>query len=180
MLFKGTRLPILFIRHAHPEIIANLEPRFWPLSLEGKRQSMSIARSINSCSRILCSTETKSQMTTTPLAQKLGIEIETSPDFDEIALGTFFPEKKRFIEIRHRQLSDFNYRFSSSETINEAISRFSRSIPSTDEPIVICTHGTILTAYLTRGWEVEERIQFWNGLDFGQILRYDGTFSSAS
>ena len=163
---------LVLVRHAQPEIDSTLDAREWQLSIQGKRQSETLAESLREYDPtvVITSDESKAVQTGTIIAQRLSVSQETIADlYEHDRRGVpFFSEKGSFEELVARLFLEPQRLVFGNETGDQAYDRFAAAIEQVlknypEGNVVVVTHGTVLTLYVSRKVGLEP-VSFWRSL----------------
>lgn len=168
---------LILVRHAEPEAAPAEDPRTWPLSPAGRRAARQLRDRLPQAGRWVSSTERKARETLECAAvgaRRIGQEGR----FDEVRRDEPYDDAFRQ---RRRAWVDgtLDDRHLGWETPEEAAARFDRAVADHAKhgvPLVIATHGMVLTAWLVhaRHWLApEEAGAFWAELAFPDVVMLD-------
>lgn len=165
---------VIIVRHAEPEVRADLPPASWPLSTAGRLAAAGLRGSLPEADRLASSSEPKA-IQTISLAAAVGPGAITIDDhFGEVRRpGEPFDDhhrERRLAWITGRP----DARHASWETPEQAAGRFQDGLDQLDgEIVVVGTHGMIITAWLVAIGELrpgDPAGAFWQQLAFPDVL----------
>ncbi len=158
-----------FLRHAETIKDSNKASIDWDLTPDALIQISEYLSSdkFKNITKIYSSTEPKAIATLKPIAQKLGLEINTLENFVEVKREKKFLTEAEFIDQKRRELTNLDQIENGVESGSAALARFMTGINILEEKysdhekvenILICSHGTILTIYFATLLKQEENI----------------------
>ena len=140
---------IYFIRHAQPNY-ENHDDFSRELTLKGLKDRMLVADYLRDrgVDAVLSSPFKRAVDTVAPLAERLGLAVETVEDFRERKVGSGWIED--FDGFVRRQWADFNYKLPGGESLGEVQERNLKALDGVLEQfagrtVVIGSHGTALS-----------------------------------
>jgi broad specificity phosphatase PhoE len=149
---------VILVRHAKSAVDPTTPAAQWALSDEGVDGATELGRHLKGTT-VVASTERKAIETAAALGP---VAVTTSPAFCEVERPWYNGES----ELRH-YVADW---FSGTpvkgwESRGDAIARFARGIEEFDpDGLVIVTHGTVMTAWLSSIGAVDDALAFWSDL----------------
>lgn len=171
-------MTLFLVRHAHPVISASLPPSLWPLSADG--HTAAAALSFPSDAYLVASTEPKAVQTLAPSGpvaqdERFGEIRREGEPFD----GNFRELRLAYVEGTDHPLW---------EPRADAASRFSSAIAdhlalAGDRPLVVASHGMVMTVWLTARIGLPSPGSFWSSLRLPDVFAVDlpaGTISPAA
>ncbi len=143
---------IYFIRHAEPDY-NNHDDFFRPLTDKGMKDRIKVTNYLldKKIDVILSSPFIRAVDTVADFAKNVGLSIETVDDFRERKIDNVWIED--FNGFCKQQWSDFNYKLTDGESLNEVQIRNIRALEEVvdkynDKNIVIGSHGTALSTII--------------------------------
>jgi len=174
-----TAASLILVRHAAPLIEPGVPPPQWGLSPEGRADAEALAVRVAALKpqAICASTEPKAIETARLLARPLGLAIDTDPAFDEHRRGSwpFEPDAAVRDARMLRVLSDFGSSVDGAEVGAAAAARFAAGVEArAARPLVIVSHGTILSLFLAWTASLEPQA-LWRSLRLPEALVLNGS-----
>jgi broad specificity phosphatase PhoE len=161
---------IVFIRHGKPQIEEGIPSARWRLSDDGRKSVTALADRFRDFTfRVVASSpEPKAIGTAEALAAPLGLAVEVDAGFAEHARRSVGFLSRDDLESRISRLFDRRDELVfGDETANQAYARFctalERQTAKRASNIMIVTHGTILTIYLSHVAAIDP-LPFWRAL----------------
>lgn len=166
---------IIFLRHAKTKVDNTLPIADWFLTDDGVKHAKEVSSDpiFDDVDLIFASTERKAVDTAKPITERLGKEIIQVENLGEIkrpnAEKITLEEYKRLKSI---VFSDFDKSESGWETVNRALSRFSKAVEEIDRKyenkvILIVAHGTVMSLYFANiQGKMDELFSRWKSLGF--------------
>ncbi|RKU20963.1 hypothetical protein C6500_07430 [Candidatus Poribacteria bacterium] len=163
---------LVLVKHALPQIDPMVPANQWRLSEEGQHFSQVLAQRLAQyeLDLIFSSVEPKAIETAQIVATALEKPFEVVKDLHEHDRNSVgFLEKKRFEASVAQFFNQPDLLTFGNETANQAHHRFSRAVMGiiekyTDKNIVLITHGTVLTLFVSRLVGIEP-FAFWKDLE---------------
>jgi broad specificity phosphatase PhoE len=171
-------LRVVLVRHAEPEASPTTASHRWPLSRAGRSAALELRDRLPARDVWLASTEVKAVETLTRARTHAGIVIRQDTRFDEVSRTEAFDDDFR---ARRRAWVEghLDQRHEGWETPREAAARFDAAVreqSALGSPLVIASHGMVLTAWLThaRG-AVAPAVAgaFWSALALPDVIEVD-------
>lgn len=161
---------LVLIKHSAPQIHADVPPADWRLSDEGRARARELALRVDpgNARVVFTSREPKATETAAILAEAWGLELRPADGLHEherpargLMAREVFDERIRSLFARPSE------QVFGTESADEARRRFTaalmRLIASTQDDIVVVTHGTVLTLFVAEATGVEP-FTFWRRL----------------
>lgn len=143
---------VYFVRHAQPDY-GNHDDASRELSPKGLADRALVADCLRDkgVDAVLSSPYRRAVDTVSPLAEELGLDIETVEDFRERKVDSVWIED--FHAFSQRQWADFGYKLSDGESLGEAQARNLRALDMVLErfegrTVVVGSHGTALSTII--------------------------------
>jgi broad specificity phosphatase PhoE len=166
---------ILLVRHARPQASPAADPRHWPLSTTGRSAAMDLRGRLPATGLWVTSTEVKAFETLLRARPDDALSITQDARFDEVRRiepfdHDFRARRRAWVEDRPDQ------RHAGWETPVEAATRFDEAVrehSALDSPLVIGSHGMVLTAWLVhaRGAVARQAAgAFWAAMAFPDVI----------
>jgi broad specificity phosphatase PhoE len=169
---------LILVKHAAPEVVADVPSCQWSLSESGRLQCHELARRIAryAPTSVFASEEAKAAQTAQAIAHLLDLSSTTAPDLHENDRNglPFLPSEEAY----HAWIEDFflrcDDRVMGRESANQAHARFVTAVQRVlrngdGRPMVIVTHGTVATLLVTRANKLSP-FPFWRELRFGSLV----------
>ena len=149
---------VILIKHAAPEVIAEVPAEHWRLSEKGRASCAPLTEALrpHAPSVIVASEEPKARETAEIIALRLGIRFEAAPNLHEhdrsnvphMRSGEFISHMEVFFRKRHERVLG-------RETAREADDRFAAAVDDVlaEHPqgnVAIVAHGTVIALFLCR------------------------------
>jgi broad specificity phosphatase PhoE len=162
---------LILVRHAQPVIDPDKPSAEWQLSEDGRTRSRELAEQLKPYQPdiVITSQEPKTAETGRIIADTLGLPYETAENLHEHErTGEFVSQEKFQLQVR-----DFFERPTELvfglETAEEALGRFEAAVYQTighhpNQNIIIATHGTVMTLFITAHNPTIAPIPFWQQL----------------
>lgn len=171
---------IVFVRHARPLIEDGVPSADWKLSDDGRAAAAALAERLREFhfARIASSPEPKAIGTAEAIAAPLGLTLETDDGLAEQARRSigFVPREKLEAGIANLFANPDELVFG-DETANSCFERFHAALERQKaigaEDVIVVTHGTILTIYVSRLLGLDP-MPFWRGLGLPMAIVLDG------
>jgi broad specificity phosphatase PhoE len=163
---------IVFIRHSLPEIDLTRPAREWHLSEAGRLRCKTLASQLAYINPqcMVSSLEPKAIETAQILADALGLDFETANDLHEHLRREAYHSSQEDFESSVRNFFKQPGRLVfGEETADQTHARFAQAVQTIQErspaqtPLVIVTHGTVITLYVARAYN-REPFPFWKNL----------------
>ena len=154
---------LVLVRHARPDMTGH-RPETWGLADGGiddaRRLGLTLRTVIsNRASTVVCSTEPKAVET----AVALGFGVARS----DARLGEvdrpWYDDHHEFVEAVHRYLR--GRAVPGWEPLDNAVARFDSAITELGDNAVVVSHGTVMSAWLSRQLPHLDAVGFWEGLE---------------
>jgi broad specificity phosphatase PhoE len=176
---RVTATSLILVRHAAPLIAPGVPPPQWGLSPEGRADAEGLAARVAALKpvAVCASTEPKAIETGRILARPLGLALDTDPAFDEHRREDwpFEPDAAVRDARMLRVLSDFGVSVDGAEVGAAAAARFAAGVEARRaRPLVIVTHGTIISLYLAWIASLEPQA-LWRSLKLPEALVLNGS-----
>jgi broad specificity phosphatase PhoE len=146
-----------FLRHAETSWDRTTPPVKWILSERGKRDADQLALSgiFNHIAVIIASCEEKAFQTALPIAERLGKEITSFVELNDLYKGESVLEGDKFFKAVESCLKNPRESLNGWETASRALERSSTKIDEIDSAydgknILIVSHGCVLSLYFAR------------------------------
>ena len=170
-----TAHPLLLVRHSVPLVSDDVDYRPWPLSDEGKLLTARAADYLAGFKpvRLVASDERKAVQTARIIAKRVGVRVELEPGLREHdRIGVPWQRSEQ----RTRELQDFfanpTERVFGNETAVGTLDRFDAALRQSREeltgPVVIVTHGTVMSLYLAR-LTGQDAMDIWSKLGIPSV-----------
>jgi broad specificity phosphatase PhoE len=167
---------LILVRHAAPRIVEAEHSTTWVLSDEGRLDAERLGERLTRFqpAALVASTEPKARETASIIGRALRLEVENDESFVEHRRpGLGFVSKDVF-EASIRKVFDYPWEvFFDGESADAVFTRFERALTRyTKRPLIIATHGTALSIYVSRraGLEV---FRLWSNLKLPEALILD-------
>jgi len=148
---------VYLLRHAETRWDRITPPVKWILSERGKSDACLLASSgvFDHIDIIIASGEEKAIVTALPIAERLGKEIITCEELNDLYKGESVLEDGEFFKAVESCFKNPCESLNGWETANHALGRFSRKIEEIDfayddKNILIVSHGCVLSLYFAR------------------------------
>ncbi|MCG3226253.1 MAG: histidine phosphatase family protein [Candidatus Heimdallarchaeota archaeon] len=149
---------MIFLRHAKIQKNPNSHSEKWILSDEGLKyiEEVFTAGIFDDVDVIISSSQKMCIQTAYFLADRLGKEITTKPDLNEIEKGTELIETSaEYLELAESVLTNYEKSIANWEPANKAYKRYQMVIDRIDseynhKKILIVSHGIVMTLYFTQ------------------------------
>lgn len=143
----------LFIRHARPEIDPQRPAGQWPLSDDGRQQSLALAQRLNGMglTHIVTSTEQKAIDTGRIIATHLGLPHQTAPNLHEHdRTDVPYQSEAQFQQAIRDLFAHPDQLVFGRETANQALARFKQAVGDVlamfpAGKVAIVAHGTVIS-----------------------------------
>ncbi|WP_319584036.1 histidine phosphatase family protein [uncultured Pseudodesulfovibrio sp.] len=160
-----------------------------PLSPDGKDQARKVADELEGIpfARLCSSPAARTRATLHPLAERLGLEVETLPALAEIDMGKW--DGLDFETIRQRYPAEYaergkclgRYRVPGGESFEDVADRAMETLTELARgpmPVLAATHAGVIRTVLCRvtGHPLDDLFHFTPGYARCTLLRADGTF----
>lgn len=171
----------LILRHAETIKDPNMHPKDWlltPDALEKINQYMSEGI-FNNLTKIFSSAEPKAVATSKPVSTYLNLPISEMEEFVEVRREKKFLTDEEFLLQKQQELEIRTEKVNGVESGDEALARFLSGIEKlenefTNEDILIITHGTIMTLFLTSYKNDFSNIfENWKNLRFCELVEFN-------
>jgi broad specificity phosphatase PhoE len=161
---------IVLVRHGKPDIEEGVPSADWKLSAAGREAAAALAEKLRQFdfADIASSPEPKAAGTAEAIAQRLGLTVEVDAGLAEHARRSVGFLSREDIEVRIARLfaNPDTLEFG-DETANQCLTRFQaaldRQVAKGARDVVVATHGTILSIYVSRMLGVDA-MPFWRAL----------------
>jgi len=163
-----------FLRHAETRWDRITPSTKWALSEKGKRDADQLASSgiFDNIDIIIASCEEKAFQTAMPIAGRLGKEITSFAELNDLYKGESALEDDEFFKVVESCLKNPCESFHGLEPAGHALERFSQKIDEIDfayddKNILIVSHGCVLSLYFARALEImDEAYERWRVIPF--------------
>jgi broad specificity phosphatase PhoE len=163
-----------FLRHAETRWDRTTPSAKWFLSERGKRDASQLASSgiFDYIDIIITSCEDKALQTALPIAERLGKEITSLMELNDLYKGESVLEEDKYFKTIELCLKNPRESFNGWESASHALERFSRKIDEidsayNDKNILIVSHGCVLNLYFARASEkMNEVYERWRVTPF--------------
>jgi broad specificity phosphatase PhoE len=169
-------MQVILIRHAMPTVNASQPPNEWPLSPAGRAAYAALGRVLPDRAAWLSSTERKAVETLALARSNQAADMVQDDRFDEVVRpGEPFDD-----DVHDRRLAWVegrpDKRHHGWESPEHGAERFQTAVSEqkSAEPLVIATHGMVLTAWLVSIGHVQPGRPagaFWSRLAFPDVIR---------
>lgn len=154
---------LILVKHSLPEIDPSVPAKEWRLSCEGRRRAQKMGERLDryNLDRVVSSIEPKAIETAEIVAGALNVPVKVVDGLHEQErVNVGFLEKERFEQSIRRFYEQPDDPVFGEETADSAHGRFSKAVQRiTDrypkENIVIVTHGTVLSVFVSRNSDLE-------------------------
>lgn len=147
---------MIVIRHAKPVLDDGVPPADWELSEQGRAAAAALGAELGMHAPVRTSTERKAIAT----GQALGLGAVTASDgLREVTRPWYGDADGLETHVRRWFTGEV---LDGWERMTDAVARFDAAVA--DDPPVIVTHGTVLTAWLHARGLVEDAFTFWHDL----------------
>ena len=144
---------LVLVRRAQVRLDAELPPRLWELTAEGRAAAEALARLalFAGAAAVITSPEPKARATAEPIARAAGVELRVEPDLREAERGASpVDDRARFVAQVDGWLSGipvpgWEERDAAAARIVACIEQLLRSCRG---DLVLVSHGTVLSLYL--------------------------------
>jgi len=162
---------LIFVKHAMPELKADVLPSQWKLGEKGRSQSLKFSAFLKNNFDLdpvmYSSKEDKAFETAQILGETLSLEHKTLEELGEInrAAGPILDEDS-LIEVSKKLFQKPSENVLGNESANSALQRFERGVqeilkdPLEEERLVV-THGTVLSLFLEKYNKEMPAFEFW-------------------
>jgi broad specificity phosphatase PhoE len=163
---------LLLVRHSLPELDPSVPAEEWSLSEEGRRRCGPLAERLAACRPevLLSSTEPKARETAELVVPALGLDVEFSEGLRETARRTVPWLEREELERGIRELferpDEVVY---GEETATAALARFEAAVEGRPEPVVVVTHGTVLSLYVAAKTG-RDPFELWRSLELPDVV----------
>jgi broad specificity phosphatase PhoE len=168
---------LILVRHAQPVIDPNKPSAEWQLSEDGRTRSRELADKLKPYQPdiVITSQEPKAAETGRIIAEILGLPWETAENLHEHERTGEFVSQEKF----QRQIRAFFERPTELvfglETAEEALGRFEAAVLQVigrhpNKNIIIATHGTVMTLFITTHNPDIAPIPFWQQLQMPDYI----------
>jgi broad specificity phosphatase PhoE len=148
---------MIFLRHAKVKKDTNAHSEKWVLSDEGLKYIEEVFATgiFDDVNVIISSSQKMCIQTAYFLADRLGKEIITNPDLNEIEKGTKLIETSdEYLELAESVLTNYEKSIENWEPANKAFKRYQLAIERIDKEynhkkILIVSHGIVMSLYFT-------------------------------
>ena len=170
---------IVLIKHAKPQVSPEMPSHEWPLSEEGRRQSLALAERLRryALKRIISSTEPKAAETGRIVADELGLKFQTAPNLHEHDRSNVpHMPTREFLSFMALFFDRDDERVLGLESAREARDRITDAVDhlatTEDGPVGIVTHGTVLALYATMNGAADP-FQIWRRMQLPSFIVVD-------
>ena len=168
---------LVLVRHARPDM-TDQRPETWGLADDGiddaRRLGLALRGVISSAATVVvCSTEPKAVET----AVALGFGIFRSDERLREVDRPWYDDQHEFVDAVHRYLT--GRAVPGWESLEDAAARFDSAITELGENAVAVSHGTVMSAWLSRQIPDLDTVGFWEGLEMPDAWLVDLRAGSA-
>ena len=167
---------LVLVRHARPDM-ADQRPETWGLADDGiddaRRLGLALRGVISKGSTVVCSTERKAVET----AVALGFGVVRSDERLREVDRPWYDDQHEFVDAVHRYLT--GRAVAGWESLDDAAARFDSAITELGENAVVVSHGTVMSAWLSRQIPDLDTVGFWEGLEMPDAWLVDLRAGSA-
>lgn len=171
---------LILVKHSVPEIVETLPAREWKLSELGRARAERLAELLRQYQPeiIFSSQEPKATETAEIIAGIHQIELHAAEDLHEHdRSNVHYLAHEEFQALIHEFLQNPNELVFGKETADQAYARFYGSLHSilnehTDKTIVIVTHGTVISLFVSR-LTGRSDFELWNMLGLPSFIALD-------
>jgi broad specificity phosphatase PhoE len=154
---------LVLVRHARPDM-ADQRPGTWGLAADGiddaRRLGLSLRGVVsNEAATVVCSPEPKAVET----AVALGFGVVRSDERLGEVDRPWYDDQHEFVDAVHRYLN--GRAVSGWELLGDAAARFDSAITELGDRAVVVSHGTIMSAWLSRQIPDLDAVRFWESLE---------------
>lgn len=154
---------LVLVRHARPDMNGH-RPETWGLTDEGiddaRRLGLALRGVISSAATaVVCSTEPKAVET----AVALGFGVVRSDERLGEVDRPWYDDQHEFVDAVHRYLT--GRAVPGWEPLDDAAARFGSVITELGDNAVVVSHGTVMSAWLSRQIPGLDTVGFWEGLE---------------
>jgi broad specificity phosphatase PhoE len=179
---------LVLIKHAMPELVADVPSNRWVLSEEGRENAARLGDELRArgVARVYTSLEPKALETAALAAVSLGVPVAPRLDLhenDRAGLGfVSMPELRARIR---RFFDEPSVLVMGNESADAAFDRFERALrgiaaEAGNDVAAVVTHGTVLTLLVSR-YNAVVPFEFWDSLALPSCVLVDGrTFALSS
>jgi broad specificity phosphatase PhoE len=149
---------LILIKHASPQVEADLPPERWPLSEEGRARCEALARQVAALEPtvVVSSEEMKASETARIVAERLGVPHHAAPDLHEHDRSNV-PQLRsaEFISMMELLFRRPNELVLGTETAVAALSRFRSAVDEVlaehaEGNVAVVSHGTVIALLLEK------------------------------
>lgn len=171
---------LILVKHSIPEIVENVPAQEWKLSEEGRARAKRLAQQLELYQPevIISSPEPKAKETAEIIAGVHQIELHVAENLHEHDRGNVpFLTHDKFQASIHEFFQKPTELVFGKETADQAHARFYRSVHSilnehTNRTVVIVTHGTVLSLFVSRLTGSSD-FELWNMLGLPSFIAMD-------
>jgi len=152
-----TRMPLILVKHSLPQVVKDMPAREWVLSEQGRDRVYALAEKLRVYRPeiIVSSIEPKARETASVLARNLELEYQMVNGLHEHDRSSSpYYSNDEFQRLVREFFENPSALIFGSESADQALERFRRTVKSVldsyqDETIVIVTHGTVISLYVS-------------------------------
>ena len=163
---------LILIKHASPQVQADLPPEQWPLSEEGRAKCVLLAKQVAEFApvAVVTSEELKAAETGKIVAGLLGVPFDTSPDLHEHDRSNVpqmrTPEYISTMELLFRRPNELVL---GKETAVAALSRFRSALDEVllehpEGSVAVVSHGTVIALLLEALDRTRKGYEIWRAM----------------
>jgi 2,3-bisphosphoglycerate-dependent phosphoglycerate mutase len=172
---------LILVKHAQPDMSANVPAARWPLSAAGRAACEGLARALAEWApeTLIASEEPKAAETARLVAARLGVPWRTAPclhEHDRTGAPFFADEVDFRASVRALFLRPDELVYG-RETANEALARFSAALdaalaPYAGRSVAVVAHGTVNALYVARLWSMDGHAGYklWRRLGMPSLI----------
>lgn len=144
---------IYLVRHASPDVRADIDPRAWQLSGHGMQEARAVAALAAPWRprAVYCSTEAKARATASVIAEATGLAPQPLAGLDELRIDRWIADAAEFADLVRRILTSPEKRVADAERASGAAARFEQALAIVAQqpmPAIVVSHGRVMAAYL--------------------------------
>jgi broad specificity phosphatase PhoE len=154
---------LVLVRHGRPDM-TDQRPDTWGLADDGidaaRRLGLSLRTVVSKgASTVVCSTERKAVETAVALGFGGVRSDERLREIDR----PWYDDQREFLNAARRYLTGAAVH--GWESLNDAAARFDSAITELDDSVVVVSHGTVMSAWLSRQIPDLDAVGFWEQLE---------------
>lgn len=165
---------VLCLRHFETEVQPDVPPEEWGLSESGERAEAEFLESgtVGDAGLVYASHEQKAVDTAEAIAERTGADLrvdERIGEVDRSGEGFLDDERyRRYVE-RYFRAPETEFDWENRLEVESRLYRFVDEMEIDPAPVVLVSHGMLLTTLLAPALG-EDRFEFWEALEFGELL----------